>query len=168
MAMNTHLRRLAVLSLIIPAFATAASAADAPTTRPAESHDHPTAGQLAFPGAEGYGRFAKGGRGGKVYEVTTLEDYLIDKKEPSKSRVAPINRCFKLKANRKAIAVTAMRTNGSNIPCLLAPSTPRAKCTAAGHAIVGWRLDRAAQEFPCRLDCRLRVEPASGGLFCLV
>lgn len=29
---------------------------------------------LAFPTAEGYGRYAKGGRGGKVIEVTTLED----------------------------------------------------------------------------------------------
>lgn len=29
---------------------------------------------LAFPTAEGYGRFAKGGRGGKILEVTTLED----------------------------------------------------------------------------------------------
>ena len=29
---------------------------------------------LAFPGAEGYGRFAKGGRGGKVVYVTNLKD----------------------------------------------------------------------------------------------
>ena len=36
----------------------------------------------AFPGAEGAGAYTPGGRGGKVYVVTTLEDYLPGKEKP--------------------------------------------------------------------------------------
>lgn len=37
--------------------------------------DDQTSSVLAFPGAEGGGRFTNGGRGGEIYRVTTLEDY---------------------------------------------------------------------------------------------
>ena len=33
-----------------------------------------SANEIAFPGAEGFGALAKGGKGGTVYDVTTLED----------------------------------------------------------------------------------------------
>lgn len=41
--------------------------------------------RLAFPGAEGYGRFATGGRGGSVYHVTSLDDD-VDNPQPGTLR----------------------------------------------------------------------------------
>ncbi len=60
---------LRTLTIILTILATAGCLAN----RPAAQQDAPaTRTILAFPGAEGYGRFAQGGRGGVASHVTNI------------------------------------------------------------------------------------------------
>lgn len=59
----------------------------------------------AFPGAEGYGKYTVGGRGGKVYVVTTLEDY--DKGE------TPIEGSFRRAVEKKGARTVVFAVAGN-------------------------------------------------------
>lgn len=59
----------------------------------------------AFPGAEGYGKYTVGGRGGKVYVVTTLDDY--DKGE------TPIEGSFRRAVEKKGARTIVFAVAGN-------------------------------------------------------
>ncbi len=85
---------------------------------------------LAFPSAEGYGRFAIGGRGGRVLEVTNLADYNVSKGE------AMIPGSF-----RAAVEAEGPRTIVFRVSGLIFLKSPCAVhnpyCTVAGQTAPG-------------------------------
>jgi hypothetical protein len=85
---------------------------------------------LAFPTAEGYGRFARGGRGGRVIEVTNLEDY-----DPGKGD-AIIPGSFRAAVEAEGPRTVVFRVSG--IIYLKAPcAVHNPYCTIAGQTAPG-------------------------------
>lgn len=85
---------------------------------------------LAFPTAEGYGRFALGGRGGRVIEVTNLEDYDARKGE------AVIPGSFRAAVEAEGPRTIVFRVSGLirlKAPC----AVHNPYCTIAGQTAPG-------------------------------
>jgi len=88
--------------------------------------------QLAFPGAEGYGRFAIGGRGGKVVEVTNLQDsgvgslrYAVEKVKGPRTIVFNVSGTIELKSRLvvgdRYITIAGQTAPGKGITISRAP-----------------------------------------------
>ena len=71
--MTTDIRKILFLLVFVPGIlVTCQDSGDGPT---------PPAGKvIAFPGADGGGRYTTGGQGGSIYVVNSLEDDIVDPK----------------------------------------------------------------------------------------
>ncbi len=82
--------------------------------------------ELAFPEAEGFGRYAQGGRGGKVIRVTTLADYLPGKE-------APIEGSLRAAVDAKGPRIVEFKVAGLiELKAPLRIRSPRLTLTGAG------------------------------------
>jgi hypothetical protein len=85
---------------------------------------------LAFPTAEGYGRFALGGRGGRVIEVTNLDDY-----DPTKGE-AVVPGSYRAAVEAEGPRTIVFRVSGLirlKRPCAIS----KPYCTVAGQTAPG-------------------------------
>ncbi len=85
---------------------------------------------IAFPTAEGYGRFARGGRDGRIIEVTNLEDYNAGKGE------AVIPGSFRAAVEAEGSRTIIFRVSGIihlKLPC----AVHNPYCTIAGQTAPG-------------------------------
>ncbi len=122
---------IGVTTLVLVGFNSFSSSAAVETKlNPVSRPDAGTKSTLAFPTAEGYGRFAKGGRGGRVIEVTNLEDY-----DPTKSE-AIIPGSFRAVVEAEGPRTIVFRTSGLiklKRPC----AVHNPFCTVAGQTAPG-------------------------------
>lgn len=85
----------------------------------------------AFPGAEGFGAHSLGGRGGKVYAVTTLEDY-----NPKSKKTPPIPGSLRWAVTQTGPRIVVFRVGGTiELQAALMIDEPR--LTIAGQTAPG-------------------------------